>query len=385
VSTIPLDKDDLQKLSQQNWDEDPDLRGHKTVVREHLLSGRPVLAKRSDGSCIFLSGEGRCLIHERFGAEAKPGVCRMFPLQAVPLGEFAYVTSRRSCPSAAAEQGRPVSEHLKAVKKSGLIDRFAPPSTLPPAIDKGVRRGWREFLTAADALASLLTDPQLPIVRRIVHGLRFCELLADCKLRRIKDEDWPELMKMLEKMAPEDAGKAFRDRQPPSRGAAILFRQLAVHYLRAHPGFKTAGGWRERWRMVRAMSRFARGKGQVPILPMDFHAATFADLERPLGPLSEEVATPLVRFIETHIISKQYAVVVPRQSLIESFRALAVTYAMGLWLLRLTIGDREPTVEDMIDVVVTLERGQGLTALKRAATAMATTEQLEPLVAWYAR
>ena len=385
ATTIQLDQEDLQQLQRQKWEEHPDFQGRKTVQREHPLSRRRVLAKQPDGSCIFLNDAGRCLIHERFGAAAKPKICRLFPLQVVPLGDFSLLTARRSCPSAAADRGRPVSQHLAELKKSGILARSQAPRKDPPKLGRQRSRDWSEFLAAADTLAGLVTDTNLPRVRTIVHGLRFCDLLESSKTARVKAEDWKELMQLLAQMAPEDAGAAFRDRQPPSRGANALFRQLAVHYLRAHPRFQMTVCWRERWRLLRAMSRFARGKGQLPPLPMEFPSTTFEDLQRPLGPLPDDVSRPLNRFIETHVVSKQYVVAVPGTSLTQSFRGLAVTYAMGLWLLRLTCGEREPTVDDMVEVVVTLERGQGVSSLTRAASAMAATDQLEPLIAWYAR
>jgi len=384
-TVIPLDKDDLQKLAEQRWQEHPDFQGVRTVVRESLLGGRRVLAKRPDGRCVFLNADGRCRIHELHGAEAKPAVCRMFPFQVVPLGNFAYLTPRRSCPSAAADDGRPAGEHIAALKKAGLIDRFSPGRTRPPVIARGVRRSWPEFLAAADVLARLMTAPDFPLVRRVVHGLRFCELLGQCKLRRVKQESWQELMQILESSSTDKAAEFFRDRQPPSRSTGVLFRQLGVHYVRSHLAFATSGRWRERWRLLRASAVFAHGKGRVPALVPEFPETTFEELERPLGPLSDEVAQPLSRFYETHATSKQYAIVVGRHSLVASFRALALTYPLALWLLRLVIGHREPALEDVIGVVVAMERGQGMSGLTRAANTMADAEQLERLVAWYAR
>ncbi|MCH5377380.1 MAG: YkgJ family cysteine cluster protein, partial [Planctomycetes bacterium] len=308
-TTIPLDQSDIQRLDAQQWQRDPDFRGIRTVVRSSLLGGRRVLAKRADGSCVFLTADGRCRIHQRYGADAKPAVCRMFPFQLVPLGQFAYITPRRSCPSAAADRGRPVAEHVAWLKKAGLIERFSPPGTRPPRIVRGVRRTWPEFLAAADALAHLMADPRFPLVRRVVHGLQFCELLGRCKLRRIESESWQELMQILESSSTDDVADFFRDRRAPSRSTAVLFRQIGVHYVRSHPSFSASGGWRERWRLLRASANFARGKGCVPPLLPDLPEMTFDDLERPLGPLAAPVANPLDRFFETHASSKQYVIV----------------------------------------------------------------------------
>jgi lysine-N-methylase len=384
-TTIPLDDKDRAKLRKQQWGDHADFRGVRTVVRESLLGGRHVLAKKSDGSCVFLSDENRCRIHELHGAQAKPALCRMFPFQLISLDSFAYLTPRRSCPSAAADRGRPLDEHLVHLKRSALEVRSAVSETAPPAVVRGARRSWRAFLGAADVLARLTTDERWPLVRRLVHGLQFCELMAECKLARVKEKSWRELMQSLEAAATQGAGELFRDRQPPSRSTASLFRQAGVHYIRSHPGFPSTGQWRERWWMMWISARFVRGKGPVPLIHPEFPATTFQMLERPLGPLAEDVSRPLVRYFETHAISKQYAVMGGKRSLVETYRALVLTYPVALWLLRWAIGQRNTTLNDVVNIVVALERGQGMTALVGSASAMANSQQLQRLVAWYAR
>ncbi len=94
---------------------------------------------------------------------------------------------------------------------------------------------------------------------------------------------------------------------------------------------------------------------------------------------------PLNRLFETQTLSGQFALLNTRQSLVDSFRALALTYPIAMWLLRLATGQREPQTQTTVDVVVALQRGEGLAAATRAATALSGTQQLERLVAWYAR
>jgi hypothetical protein len=95
---------------------------------------------------------------------------------------------------------------------------------------------------------------------------------------------------------------------------------------------------------------------------------------------------PLDRFFESHAISKQYAVVgAGGRSLVESFRALSLAFPLALWMLRWASGQRPPTAADMVNIVVALERGRGMPAISRSATMMARSQQLERLIAWYAR
>jgi hypothetical protein len=240
-------------------------------------------------------------------------------------------------------------------------------------------------MTAADMLASFLVNDNLPLVRRIVQGLHFCSLLDESNLGKLEPKAWPEAMELFQSAAGETAGTVFRDRQQPSGGATALLRQIGVHYIRSHPGFPAVTNWRQRWRLMWMSTVFARGRGQVPQIHPGFSAATFEQLERPLGPLPASVTTPLTRYFEAQAVSTRYAVPSNRSSLTASFRSLSLTYPIALWLLRLAAGEEQPTVHDAIAIVGALDRGHGLPALSRAANALASTHQLDRLVAWYAR
>src|SRR5262249_12574712 len=161
---------------------------------------------KSDGSCVFLSESGRCRIHEQFGPEAKPILCQMFPLQVVATDRDLYATVLRSCPSAAAGRGRPVSEHVGFLRKLFNTNAVAPaPSDAPPVVRRA-RRSWESFYRVGDAVARLLVDPRLPLVRRVVHALRFCALLDQCRWNRLNPDSIPTLVEVLEQSACQNVG-----------------------------------------------------------------------------------------------------------------------------------------------------------------------------------
>ena len=143
--------------------------------------------------------------------------------------------------------------------------------------------------------------------------------------------------------------------------------------------------WRDRWRAAWLSGQLARGHSRYPALHPQFPAIGAGQLERPLGALTEEVLRPLNRFFESHAASLQYALNDAQSPLNASFRRLAFTYPMALWMLRWLSADRVPTTNDMVTIVVALERGYVLPALSTASKFMASSGDLERLIAWYSR
>ena len=73
-----------------------------------------------------------------------------------------------------------------------------------------------------------------------------------------------------------------------------------------------------------------------------------------------------------------------------SFRALALSYAVALWILRVSCGPRPPTMEDMLGAVAAIDRGQTYAPLagqrhRRRVASLARLGELPRLVAWYGR
>ena len=390
-SIIPLSDADLQRLSDQRWEDHTDFENALTVVRSGWFSKRPLLAQRADGSCVFLTSDNRCRIHAEHGAAAKPLVCQMYPLQLVPQENRAILTLRRSCPSAAADQGAELQQHLGFVKKMAEQGKLLDKAVRAPAITRRYRSTWTEALTVARAIERLMTDDRYPLVRRLVHGVRFCALLEQCKLKRLEETQLPELMEILEDGCRQEAGELFRDRQAPRGATATLFRQSAAEYLRLHSGYRVTDSWRERWRLARAAIAMARGRGTAPEIHAALPTVTFEALEQPLGHLSPEVQQPFVRLYEANASSLQYAIAArPGWSMVESFRALALAYPIALWILRWCTHDRSPTHEDAIELVTIMDRGQGHEPLsgsqhRRRVSMIARSGELERMIVWYAR
>ena len=63
---------------------DPDELARVVRLGQELAVAEPVVGNRlrqtEDGRCVFLDETHLCTLHARFGADAKPLICRQYPL-----------------------------------------------------------------------------------------------------------------------------------------------------------------------------------------------------------------------------------------------------------------------------------------------------------------
>lgn len=380
----------LGSAESRKWEEHPDYRGTPVVV-PHGSHGGYRLAQRPDATCVFLNDQGLCRIHAELGFEAKPTICRVFPLQLIPHEKQAVLTIRRACPSSALDRGQELTGHLPFMQTFVNEGRLDAEEVSPPQLKAGERREWKTIRLVLAALARVLQDNRYPPVRRLVHALHFAGLLEKAKTKSMNHAQLAEVIDALEAVVVEESQPFFADRRPPSWYAGIFFRQIAAEFVRLHPQYRAKPTWSQRWLMVTTAIRMARGSGQLPPLHPQFPPVTFADLEQPLGKIDPAVYVPLTRLIETSSASFLYALAHRGGwSVIDSVRGLAVLFPVGLWLLRWTSHGKEPTVDDMVNIVVALDRGQGFQNLNSSVhrwrlNTLGSQGELERLVVWYAR
>jgi lysine-N-methylase len=390
---IRLSHADLKKIEDQHWDRDPEFSGQQVLIRESNSESGYRLARQADGACVFLTGDGRCRIHEKFGSAAKPLPCRLFPLQLIPRGKDTVLTLRRACPTAAADEGRPLGDHLPEIKRllaSGEL------TISGPRVAEGRQLSWQHANRVLAAVSRLFSDERYPPVRRVIHALLFGKMLARPKLARLNSGEFENLIALIEPTVMEDAGAFFKDRRPPSRFAHLLFRLTAAEYVRLHPDYRPPSGFFKRGKLLRWSLRFARGRGPLPAVSERFGPGTFDMLEAPLGSLHAELTSPefqrpIERFLTTSAASYQYALAHRRGwSVWQSICALAMSFPLALYLLRWGAVGREPSVTDVTYIVSALDRAQGFPSLsggryRRVLNLLQWHGDLERLVVWYAR
>ncbi|MGQ9504758.1 MAG: YkgJ family cysteine cluster protein [Thermogutta sp.] len=452
---IPLSAEEYERIRHQGWEKDAELTGRRFFVRLSWFKSQYRLAHRPDGFCVFLSAQGRCRIHEKFGAEAKPLICRMFPYQLVPLDRFAYLTLRHNCPSVVSQQGRSLEEQRDIWQPLVEHPRLFTHSVPPPPLTATYRGNWNQFLQVANCVERLLTDDRYPMVRRLVHIVVLAQLLDRCRLARLDAQRFTELIGLLERSTVNEAKPLFGERLPPFRTAQLAFRRCLIEYYRLHPGYRLETSWRGRFHWILTAWNVARGRGKIPplreaaealrvipaltpvqdITPPEKHthlaedhasqavpamASPIADLDlrdrtacvtvcgekataphsdwvdlgvlnKSLGAIHRDVFQPLDDYYEKMAISKRHAVCGRKGwPLTDRIRALAMSFAAGLALLRLACAERPPTLSDVAAVVIALDRGETYQPLaspiyRRRLRLLDRSQQLTRLLLWYSR
>ena len=201
----PLSDEDVASL---------EARGLDAVVVELDRDGDPErFLRQVDGRCGFLEDDARCGLHRRFGAEAKPAFCRLYPLEVTATIEGLRLYDNGACATfaTAARAGLPLAEQVTPAL--GLIPRL--PSIEHPTVHHSDRLiyDYSHFLAFGRwgiALAERRTAPAGATLRAI--GRRLVEV-GEAFGRFPFDEGEPD--RTREATLGADVGPLFA---PPAEG-----------------------------------------------------------------------------------------------------------------------------------------------------------------------
>ncbi len=396
---VTLTDDERRRIEAQGWDADADLGGHAPFIRRGWWwKRRYALNHRADGSCVFLSEQGRCRIHERHGYETKPLPCRLFPFLLIPTGDHWRVGIRFACPSAAANKGRAVAEYEPdlAVFAARLAEREGlkpqPDGSLvgPPYLHGRQRLDWPDTLRLVQTLVTMLRDRRDTMERRLRKCLTFAREMQRTKLEGIKGARLGELLEVLRGVADADTPADPSSLPRPGWVGRILFRQAAALFTRRDHGPNRGPAARGRLSLLGAAWRFIRGRGLVPRMHRAIPEAAFDQGEQPTGPLPEDAQELLERYYTIKVMSMQFCGAASfGLPFWEGLEALAVTCPVLLWASRL-FRDRTRhaallEVLSIVDDHVGFNRVLAGMRQRLSFRILARTGQLSRLIAWYSR
>ncbi len=393
---ILLSLDEVERIRAQGWTAE-ELGGHEPFTGTGLFSSQLQLAHRADGSCVFLSEQGRCRIHEKHGYETKPLPCRLFPFILVPAGDHWRVGMRFACPSVAENKGRSLPEHesdLRAFAEQMAVREKLTPLpdgnlTLPPRLDSGERLDWPDTLRIADALLAILKRPKETIELRLRKCLHVADLMRQAKLTDVRGDRLREMLRVLSAAADAEVPAAPTQLQSPGWVGRVLFRQAAALFTRKDHGPNRGSALAGPFTRIWAAWRFARGTGPIPQMNKRLPSATFEEAEVPRGPLPAEAERVLERYYLIKVASLQFCAASFGMPFWRGFEVLALTLPLILWTARLYKDvPRDRAVMNALTVVDDHYGFNPVLATFRqqlSFSILARNGELSKLIAWYSR
>ena len=112
---VPVTSAEVARISALDFS---DWSGRSPSYFRKTLRGR-YLRKRADKRCVFLDSDGLCIIHKKYGFDAKPLACRLYPLDVYKWCDGSVSASfRYDCPAVAGgvrmEQPRELARSITA-------------------------------------------------------------------------------------------------------------------------------------------------------------------------------------------------------------------------------------------------------------------------------
>ena len=407
---VPVSAEEKDRISKQGWQELPEFKGVPLFKRYspwwQFWKKRYRLNQREGHRCVFLDEKGLCRIHAKFGLEAKPFPCRLYPYILVPFGDQFRVSLRFACPSVAGNKGRPLSAQTDDLKRmaeefetwgdqardkaiSAQVENEKAFSR-PPHLQGWQRVSWKDLGYFLDAFTSILQDRSDAFPRRMLRCLALVRTCQQARFEKLSGSRLKEFLGLVTRASATEVPKELATLEPPGWMGRLLFRTTLAVYLRKDSGARIGAAGRGRLALLGSIFRMVRGKGQLPDLQKGLPAQTFAEFEEPAGPLPSVAAVVLERYYQIKIAALQFCgpafYGVP---VWEGFAALALTLPAILWLAR---GYRELGQPAAIEKALTvIDENYGYSPLlgqarqRMATRVLFSRGELDRLIAWYSR
>jgi lysine-N-methylase len=299
---------------------------------------------------------------------------------------------RFSCPSAAANSGRPVADAEKdLVHLSRLLVQHAgrsADSAPPPLLQAGQQLPWPDVCRLVQVLVEIVQDRSDRLERRLRKCLAVARVCGQTQFDRLQGNRLSKYLRAVHNAVEAEVPREAADLPPPDRLlGGVLFRALLAIYARGDRDVYRASGVRRRLGRVLAGWRFVRGRGPVPRVNGFLPETSFEEAER-RGGLLPEMDETLERYYLVKLNSLQFCG--PPNfglPLLAGLDSLVLTLPMILWLRR-AFTDQPPVkaVQQAIQLVDDHfggDRMLGFPHIQYLVRILAERGELEKLVAWY--
>ena len=269
---VQVTDEEKSRIDNQNWDADPAMQGVKRFARDGgWFSSQYRLNHQADGSCVFLDPKGGCRIHAKFGSEAKPLACRIYPFVLAPSGDHWRVGLRFACPSVTNDLGRPAAAHERELREYAAAlekrERFAERSLSVPMLKRAQTVPWPDLLIFIKAFHGFVLDERRPLEWRLRHMLATIDVCRQSRFDLISGDRLKEFLSVIGDGVAPDVPARPEAVAPPSWVGRVLFRQTMAINARRDSGPHQGISRRGRLALLWAALKFAHGVGTVPRPP----------------------------------------------------------------------------------------------------------------------
>ncbi|MCP4663826.1 MAG: YkgJ family cysteine cluster protein [bacterium] len=366
--SVMLGPGERESIAALDWEgREEELMGIRPAVRVKVpgTAERFRLARREDGSCVYLGSDNLCRIHQHFGPEAKPLMCRLYPFGFYPVGDRIAVDCSFTCRALSQGLGPDLKTRLpewtRLLSESDTRDRRQHRLTARMLI--GGELVW-EF---EHYLLRFLEDRSMCLFDRIRCVLQFMRIATT------GDPTHESAAKLREAMA---KGIPIQLAKTPPRGTmdktqrAIFFQWLYLALNPPHPDLVRRPRPRqeaEQARRVKAGNRYRQPQGR-PWVDNREIGVSFAEIARVGGDLfGGDGTAPLDTFLRAKIIGQKFMIADEKElPLVEAVPRFLLCFPMTIWTAKALAADRgAPEVEeaDVREAVRLIDRTLGQMAI----------------------
>ena len=323
---------------------------------------RMTFARRADGACVFLADGERCSIHARWGAPAKPQVCREFPYSFVETPDGVAVGLSFACTAVRGHHGRELAAQASEVQV--VLDGSTRVRTLPDpiALFSSVDIDWTQYRAIEAALLAVIAHDEATLPQALLGGsvlISLCVGLTQVEARARREQRPPTetLVGGLAQLETDRfrkilavAAQARYPRRPSLTPLAPLYTWLEFSRRRMSRGALVVA-------LYRNWFRFRRGRGRLPDWITGGPPFEMSDLDRIVFDATEPETDRFLRRYLGHAISRK--TLTPMHGVFRGYQTLLVLYAFMKWaakLAALRAGRTAATPDDVKNAVRLIEQ-----------------------------
>jgi Fe-S-cluster containining protein len=364
---IGIDEQSLARVKQLDWHNINPSYTWDTCYQPLLKpipSGEKFTFSRTDcGACVFLDENNHCRMHQHFGFEVKPQVCKEFPYYFMETPDGVVVGLSFACGSVRNFKGSLLAEKEEEIRHvlagSYRVKQF--PANLE--LYSGIPLPWEEYKLLEESLLAIIHNKNQTFSRTLLTGhilagmvalsLKQVEIQAQAKgeapketftggLQKLQGDKFRALLKIADSI------------KPPKR---ISHQYLAPYYTWLQFSRYEWGRLGLVWNLYRNYYKFQKGRGRLEGISR--------------GDADIQLETVLqIRFSDENsqiddFLRKYWGHVIFRKNLLtilgvfRGYQTLICLYGMMKWLSQLEAyqhNHSEVTLEDIKESVKILEQ-----------------------------